>query len=52
MVNSYPDLATARWAVALKGDAFDVEDARNLFAQHDEVHVRIIEITPDPQQPF
>ena len=25
MVNSYPDLATARWAVALEGDAFDIE---------------------------
>src|SRR5436309_1611155 len=41
------DLAIARWGVALEGDAFDIEDARDLFAQHDEVQVRIIEITPD-----
>ena len=41
------DLATARWAVALEGDPFDIEDARDLFAKHDEVQVRIIEVAPD-----
>jgi hypothetical protein len=45
MTNS--DLATARWAVALEGDPFDIEDARDLFAKHDEVQVRIIEVAPD-----
>ena len=45
MTNS--DLTTARWAVALEGDAFDIEDARNLFAQHDEVQVRVIEVAPE-----
>ena len=45
MTNS--DLTTARWAVALEGDAFDIEDARDLFAQHEEVQVRVIEVAPD-----
>jgi hypothetical protein len=45
MTNS--ELATARWAVALEGDPFDIEDARDLFAKHDEVQVRIIEVAPD-----
>ena len=45
MTNS--DLATASRAVALEGDPFDIEDARDLFAKHDEVQVRIIEVAPD-----
>src|SRR5215510_7554906 len=45
MTNS--DLATARWAVALEGEPFDIEDARGLFAKHDEVQIRIIEVAPD-----
>jgi hypothetical protein len=45
MTNS--DLATARWAVALEGDPFDIENARDLFAKHDKVQVRIIEVAPD-----
>jgi hypothetical protein len=39
---------STRWAVALEGDAFDIEDARDLFAQSDDViQVRIIEVAPD-----
>jgi hypothetical protein len=45
MTNS--DLTTAHWAVALEGDAFDIEDAHDLFAQHEEVQVRIIEVAAD-----
>jgi hypothetical protein len=45
MTNS--EIATARWAVALEGDPFDIEDARDLFAKHDEVQVCIIEVAPD-----
>jgi hypothetical protein len=41
------DPATARWAVALEGDPFDIEDARALFAQHDEVQIGVIEVAPD-----
>jgi hypothetical protein len=41
------DLATARWAVALEGDAFDIENARDLFAGHDEIQVRVIEVASD-----
>jgi hypothetical protein len=41
------DVATARWAVALEGEAFDIEDARDLFAQPGEVQVRVIEVAPD-----
>lgn len=41
------DLTTARWAVALEGDAFDIEDARDLFVQPEEVQVRVIEVAPD-----
>jgi len=40
-------ITTARWAVALEGDAFDIEDAHDLFAQHEEAQVRIIEVAPD-----
>jgi hypothetical protein len=37
-----------RWAIALEGDAFDIEDARDLFAQPGHViQVRIIEVAPD-----